>query len=68
MQVNSVGPQGLKDLLREPIGARAIFANVIKHIAEAFAGLGPPRPVDGNFLTWSNNKHTLHTCNIMVNR
>ena len=63
-----MGPQGLEDLIREPMGARAILANVMKHIAEVLSNPIPPRPVDGSLLSWINNKYTLHTCNTIVSR
>ena len=37
-----MGPQCLEDLIREPMGARAILVNVIKHIAEVLPGPSPP--------------------------
>ena len=58
--------QGLKDLIREPMGACAVLINVVKHIAKGLPGLGPPCPVDDSLLTWINNKHMLHTCNTIV--
>ena len=63
-----MGPQGLEDLLREPVGASTILVNVIKHIAKALAGPGPPSPVNGSLLAWINNKHMLHTCSTIVSR
>ena len=68
MQVSPSGPQGPEDLIREPVDARAIFMNVIKHIAEALPSPSPPRLVDSSLLAWINNKHTLHTCNEIVSR
>ena len=61
-----MGPKGLEDLLREPVDARVILVNVMKHIVEALAGLGSLRLVAGSLLTRINNEHTLHTYNIML--
>ena len=63
-----MGPQGLKDVRRDLVGARVVLANVMKHIEVALAGPGPPCPIDGSLLKWINNKHTLLTCNTIVSR
>ena len=63
-----MGHQGLEDLIRKPMGARAILVNVIKYVTEVLSGRGPPHPVDGGLLTWINNKHMLHTCNTIVTK
>ena len=63
-----MGLQGLEDLVRELVGIHAVLVNVMKHIAEALIDLGPSCPIDGSLLEWINNKHKLHTCNIIVSR
>ena len=45
-----MGLQGLEDLIRDPVGAHAVLANVMKHIADALPSSGSPRPVDGSLL------------------
>ena len=60
--------QGLEDLIREPMGAHILHANVVKYIAKTLLGSSPPRPVNGSILAWINNKYTLHTYNTVVNK
>ena len=61
-------PQGLEDLIREPVGSRAIVMNVMKHIMKVLPGPTPLRLVYGSILVWINNKHIMHTCNTIVSR
>ena len=58
--------ESLEDILSELMGASIILANVVKHIAEPLAGLGPLRLVDRGLLMWINNEEALHISNTIV--